>query len=306
MSEVFHRNQIMENQIAEMSDKLKPLQDDYDWGYPKGHFYSSVHSLGDLEDYLSVKKREEATFSDAMPTFSSKRLVKEFNSVKKYFKDFRYSLEDDGKSRFYVNNVSLGSMDSLMLFSMIRAKKPKKIIEIGSGFSSGLIIDINEKYFNDSIDITFIEPFPYLLQTRMKEKDRKKYKIIEKKVQDTDLNIFKTLESGDLLIIDSTHVSKFNSDVNYEIFHILPALKAGVLVYFHDVLDGFEYPLHWLKDGWAWNEQYLLRAFLMNNRDYEIFMMTNFMTNHYPDLLKQSYKKGNTLDGGQLWIRKIR
>jgi len=103
-----------------------------------------------------------------------------------------------------------------MLFSFIRDLKPKKIIEIGSGFTSALMMDVNERYVSNNIEITFIETYPELLVSRMKLKDKEKYKIIPEGVQKVPIEKFKSLGKNDILFIDSTHVSKFNSDVNYE------------------------------------------------------------------------------------------
>jgi hypothetical protein len=293
------------DQVFAENEKLK-LEggEESTFGWPKGHFYSPVHSINDLGPYEEVANRAKAKFANTMPGFSEKRIVKEFNDIKPYFKDFNYPKDDDGKCRFYSKNVSLSLMDSLAIFSMIRKYRPKRIIEIGSGFSSGLMMETNEKYFNNKIDITFIEPYPYLLYQRMRKGDKSKYKVIPNGVQDVPLDIFKQLKKDDLLFIDSTHVSKFNSDVNYEIFDILPELNKGVIIHFHDILDGFEYSLNWLKMGWAWNEDYMLRAFLMNNKEYEILLMTNYLSNHYPELLKESYPEEDVINGGALWMRK--
>lgn len=294
---------ITENQNLK-SQNIK-LEKYYNFGWPNGHFYSPVHSIDDLEHYEKVLNRSKKKFADTMPGFSEKRIITEFNDIKTYFKEFDYPKDDDGSCRFYSNNVSLSLMDSLTIFSMIMKNKPKRIVEIGSGFSSGLMMEINEKYFDNKIDITFIEPYPQLLYERMHKGDKTRYKVIPNGVQDVPLDIFKQLKKDDILFIDSTHVSKFNSDVNYEIFDILPELNKGVITHFHDILDGFEYPLYWLDKGWAWNEQYMLRAFLMNNNDYEILLMTNYLTNHYPELLKKSYPKENVLNGGAIWLRKL-
>ena len=69
-------------------------------------------------------------------------------------------------------------------------------------------------------------------------------------------------------------VAKVGSDVNQLFFHILPGWPPGVLVHLHDITCDFEYPREWLEEGRAWNEQYLLRAFLMNNAAYRIELMT--------------------------------
>ncbi len=276
------------------------------WGWPNGHYYSPVHNLEDLNCYeeVAVKSREE--FPKSIPGFSDTEMVNQFNKLKKYFKDFDYPIEEDGKSRFYIKNCSYPITDALVLFGMIREIKPKRIIEIGSGFTSALMMDINERFFNNKIELTFVEPYPELLLSRMSEKDKKRYKVIPKKVQDVPTKVFEKLESGDILFIDSTHVSKFNSDVNYELFNILPKIKPGVTIHFHDVFDGFEYPLQWLKDGWAWNEDYLLRAFLSGNNSFKTLMMNDYMTRRHSELLLKSYERFANNCGGGLWIKKIK
>lgn len=274
------------------------------FGWPKGHYYSPVHSIDDLKPYDKVVGRSKSKFADTMPGFSEARIVKEFNDIKSYFKDFDYPGEDDGNSRFYSKNQSYPTLDALVLFSMIRKNKPKRIIEIGSGHTSGLMMDVNERFFDNKINITFIEPYTETLYQRMRKGDKSRYKVIPNGVQDVPLNVFKQLKKDDILFIDSTHVSKFNSDVNYELFDILPGLDKGVIIHFHDIFDGFVYPLGWLNWGWAWNEAYILRAYLMNNNEYEILSMNNYLENRYPELLKKSYPKEDTLFGGSLWVRK--
>ena len=81
-------------------------------------------------------------------------------------------------------------------------------------------------------------------------------------MQDVALSTFSGLRRGDILFIDSSHVAKIGSDVNHLVFTVLPALQSGVLVHFHDIFFPFEYPQAWLAEGRAWNEAYLLRAFL--------------------------------------------
>lgn len=300
-------NQTLKLENNEKADRLKFLEKDYNFGWPKGHFYSPVHSIDDLKHYEKVRNRSKGKFAKTMPGFSEKGMVKELNGIKSYFKEFDYPMDDDGSCRFYTKNVSFPMLDAVVLFSMIRKNKPKIIIEIGSGFTSGLMMGINEKYFDKKINITFIEPYPDVLYQRMRKGDKSRYKVVPNSVQDVPLDIFRQLKKDDILFIDSTHVSKFNSDVNYEIFDILPELNKGVIIHFHDVFDGFEYPLNWLNDGWAWNEDYILRAYLMNNSEYEILLMNDYLTNHHPESLKESYPKQDEgiLSGGSLWLRKI-
>ena len=125
---------------------------------------------------------------------------------------------------------------------MLRYLRPKKIIEIGSGFSSCLMLDINEIFMGNRAKCTFIEPYPELLLTLLKDTDEPQIEIIPSRLQEVDPDIFSTLSASDILFIDSTDVSKVDSDVNHIFFGILPLLQSGVYIHFHDIFYPFVYP----------------------------------------------------------------
>ncbi len=187
---------------------------------------------------------------------------------------------------------------------MIRCLKPKNIIEIGSGFSSAAMLDINEKLFNNKINITFIEPYPDVLNSLLKKTD--KINLIKSKLQNIDLKLFKILKENDILFIDSTHVSKFNSDVNYIFFNLLPVLNKNVFIHFHDIFYPFEYPKSWLEIGLAWNEAYILRAFLQYNNAFKIIFFNNYLWNFYKSLVSKKIPLFSKNSGGAIWIKKIK
>jgi hypothetical protein len=189
---------------------------------------------------------------------------------------------------------------------MLRKFKPRRIIEVGSGHSSAIMLDVNEIYGNGTHH-TFIDPDTERLDRILRPGDRASNNVIKGKVQDVDMGLFQTLERDDVLFIDSTHVSKVASDVNHIYFNILPSLKPGVLIHIHDIFSGFEYPRRWiLNRRWFWNENYLLRAFLMYNRDFEIVLFNSDLQRKMPDwfgrempecLIRQD-------DSGCIWLRK--
>src|SRR5262249_3816423 len=113
-----------------------------------------------------------------------------------------------------------------------------------------------------------------------------------------------TLGANDILFIDSTHVSKLNSDVNYELFEILPALQSGVYVHLHDILYPFEYPLDWAEEGRGWNEAYLLRAFLAYNDEFEIVLFNDLVWLRFTDDLRRDFPLWGRNPGGSIWLRK--
>jgi len=119
------------------------------------------------------------------------------------------------------------------------------MIEVGSGFSSLLIADVNTRFLNNSCKFQCIEPYPreFLVGGVAGVSE-----LIVQKVQDIPPGYFETLDEGDILFIDSSHVCKTGSDVNFLYFEILPRLKPGVLIHIHDIFLPLEYPQEWVID----------------------------------------------------------
>jgi predicted O-methyltransferase YrrM len=227
-------------------------------------------------------------------------LLKEFEI---YAKEIPFPIYETEEFRYYFNNDVFSYTDGIMLFCFLMHFKPKKVIEIGSGYSSALMLDTNNIFFNNSINLNFIEPYPDRLYHLIKESDKKHCTILEKKVQKIDTSFFMSLEKNDILFIDGSHVSKTGSDLNYLLFEVLPLLKAGVIIHFHDIFHKFEYPSNWVLEGRNWNECYLLRAFLTYNSKFKILMFNSFMHGFNKlgfENLSDCYKSF----GGSLWIKK--
>lgn len=201
-------------------------------------------------------------------------------------------------------NPSYGHFDALMLYGMLREARPRRIIEVGSGFSSAAMLDLNEKVLGGGVQFTFIDPDMIRLRKLLREGDAGRVTLIEKRVQEVPLETFATLGANDVLFIDSSHVSKIGSDVNRLYFDVLPVLAPGVLIHIHDVAGNLEYPREWLEEGRAWNEQYLLRAFLMNNAAYRIELFTGWLFNTRHDWFRERMPMC-ARGGGQIWLRKL-
>ena len=138
----------------------------------------------------------------------------------------------------------------------------------------------------------------------MKPSDAGHVRVIEQQVQDVDRALFQSLRTNDILFVDSTHVSKCGSDVNYIFFEILPLLAAGVIVHFHDIFYPFEYPRAWIHEGRAWNELYLLRAFLMHNTDYRVLLGNSYVHHRFPGWMARHYPQLLRNPGGSFWLQK--
>ena len=274
-----------------------------DCAYPSGHYYSPIVSFVDIkqrEDKIWQNVRVDGIEGINLRTEEQIKLIHEFEQ---YYAEIPFKDERQPNIRFnYVNNYYCHT-DAIVLYSVIRHFKPKRIVEIGSGFSSAVMLDTNEFFFNNEIQLTFIDPHVGRLNSILTESDQRSVEIIETDVQLVSLDLFKKLNSGDILFIDSTHVSKTGSDVNYILFEILPILEKGVLIHFHDIFYPFEYPKEWVYKGLNWNEDYIVRAFLMYNDNFKIRIFSHYLHklhHHAFEKLPLSYSDL----GSNLWIEK--
>ena len=220
------------------------------------------------------------------------------------YPEFNWNEQGCPERRFYLGQGWFKHADSICLYSMLRLFRPQRVIEVGSGFSSALMLDVNDRFLKGEMLLTFIEPYADRLEAILKRKDRSSVRIITKPVQNVALDEFKALRSGDLLFIDSSHVAKTASDVNYLFFEVIPNLAAGVLVQVHDIFWPFEYPAEWIRAGCAWNESYLVRAFLTFNESFQIVFWVPFAARAWPDVITERMPAYMINTGASLWFRR--
>ena len=272
--------------------------------YPAGHYYSPIVNVTEIkskEDIIWKKTPSDTVKGINLNTPKQLELIAELN---KYYSEIPFKAHKQENLRYYFDNEFYSYTDGIMLYNMMRHLQPKQLIEVGSGFSSALMLDVNEVFFESKIKLTFIEPYTERLESLLSEKDKTTTTIHKKFVQEVSLEEFKKLEAGDILFIDSTHVSKTGSDVNFLYFEVLPILKKGVYIHIHDVFYPFEYPKDWVYGGKNWNEDYLLKAFLMFNNAFEIKVFSHYLHTLHKEAFKDiplTYKNF----GGNIWLEKI-
>lgn len=267
---------------------------------PAGHFYSAVPSIQEREKFTS----DDQEIPNTLPGIEINDAVQMelLEQFLQYYHECQFPDNKQEGFRYHFANPAYGHTDALTLYGMIRHFKPKKVIEVGSGYSSCAMLDTNDQFFNGEIKFTFIEPYPELLRSLLDSNDN--HVVIDENVQNVDIKSFSALQKNDILFIDSTHVSKLNSDVNRIIFEILPILQEGVLIHFHDIFWPFEYPKDWVKEGRAWNEAYLLRAFLEYNTDFEILFFAHYMHLFNGEWIANNMPRYLNNQGGNIWLRK--
>lgn len=278
------------------------LKEKKQYGFPPGHFYSPIPNIEDI-------KKNEATIFNIPDqvlgiNLNTESQLELFDELKKYYHELPFCENKIDNLRYYYNNDAYSYGDAIIYYSMIRNLRPKKVIEIGIGYSSCVLLDTNEYFFDDSISCSFIDPYPEVLLSLLKDHDTSKINLINKKLQDVDINLFKDLSKGDILFIDSTHVSKVNSDVNYIFSKILPNIKKGVYIHFHDIFYPFEYPKNWIYQGWYWNECYMLKCFLQYNNSFKIKFFNTYLYQFFKEKLIKHMPLIEKNSGGSIWISK--
>lgn len=272
--------------------------------YPRGHYYSPLPDISEItsmEEGCFLKNGISCLGID-MQDNKQLTLLKKLST---YYESFNYSEKSIPLHRFHLGQEWFCHGDALILFCMMRHLRPKTVIEAGSGFSSALMLDTDQAFNEMQAKFIFIDPYPARLHSLLLPDDLSRCEIIQDKLQNINIALFQDLQANDILFIDSSHVSKFASDVNFLLFEIIPILKIGVIIHFHDVIWPFEYPIDWIIKGRAWNEAYLLRAFLQYNKNFEILMFNSYIGYVYREFLKVEMPLFLKNTGGSLWIRKV-
>lgn len=262
------------------------------------HYYEPLFNEKHLTKPLSQDRKlpgMDFNVDIQLQVLSQLNFSSELNDVKEaYINDTTFSFK----------NGSFEHGDAEFLYNMIRLKKPKRMIEIGSGQSTKIAQLAIKKNQLENASITCehicIEPYemPWLESINVD--------VIRKKVEDIDLSFFKKLEANDLLFIDSSHVIRPQGDVLFEYLELLPTLNSGVIVHIHDIFSPKDYLHSWIiNEIRLWNEQYLLEAFLTSNQEWEIIGAVNYLIHNHYDAVKDKLPQiSYDIEPGSFYILK--
>lgn len=278
------------------------------WVAP-GHYYSPIPSDADTLRALRWRAESLDAAGDG-PEFGGIDLNADrqralFKQLSGYFGDVPTGRRTDSVDgwRYEADNTMYGLADAAVYHGMLRHYAPRRVVEVGSGFSSAIALDTADRYL-DEVSFTFIEPYPQRLLGLLSPADRDRCKLLRQPVQDAGFEPYEQLEAGDFLFIDSTHVAKAGSDVNFLLFKVLPRLADGVVIHVHDVLWPLEYPEAWLREGRAWTEAYLLRAFLAYNSAFRIELFNGWLWHNEPAWIREVLPAAADQLPGGIWLSK--
>ena len=288
---------------AEASGAFEDSQVFFDFA-PPGHFYSPIPPIDEaVEHAVSVYESIPTDLPGIdLRVDEQLELAAELTTV---HQDFDPPSDQVSDRRYFADNPAFGIGDARLLQALMRHLRPKRIVEIGSGYSSALMLDVVDEHFDDEIEITFIEPYQELLRSLLRPDDLDRVEFVSDPVQQVEPSRYEALESGDVLFVDSTHVVRVGGDVTHDVFEVLPRLRPGVVVHFHDVFYPFDYSAHWIREGRLWTEAYLLRAFLQHNDAFEIMIFPHQLQLTALDRLQEVWPTAP--EGvGSLWLRRVR
>jgi predicted O-methyltransferase YrrM len=202
-----------------------------------------------------------------------------------YIAEFSPPEEPTGRDGdFYLRNLWYEDVDAEVLYAMVRHCRPKRILELGAGFStlvSAAACLANERD-GKPVELVSVDPQPRIaLQGGVAGLAR----LERRGAEELPLERFVELEPGDILFVDTSHTVKTAGEVNYLVLDVLPALTPGVVVHFHDIFLPYEYPRVFLENGMFFSEQYLLQAYLSGNRAYEVVLAAHALARDRPDEL---------------------
>lgn len=251
------------------------------------HFYQPIPYVAGLSK--SIWNNTNDVPGVALRLEQQMKLLETFKKFKSEYESLpRTKVES---SDFFLENGMFESVDAEVLYCMIRLNKPKRIVEIGGGFSTILMAEAildeqrSDPYYE--CEILTIEPYP---SSRLRAKLPSFARLIERPVETLPMATFDLLESGDILFIDSSHVLKVGGDVQFEFLRLIPRIAPGVLVHVHDIFLPDEYPAAWIRDQHRfYTEQYLLQAFLAFNDSFNVVWSGSAMASSYPEELGRAF-----------------
>jgi hypothetical protein len=290
--------------------RLEPFQAGAYEVVPRGGFdvvrhdyYSPIPDLSHLPE--NVWTRRSALGAVELGVDEALGFVEE--TLAAFITELDVPVDDPGApGSFFLANGGFDRVDAELLYAMVRAMRPRRVVELGSGYSSLLINLACRRNAAEGVQTLHHaydpHPRPHILGEALTDLSS----LTATSATDVPLGTFEELEPGDILFVDTTHTVKLASDVNFVILDVLPVLCSGVIVHFHDIFLPWEYPRAWFAEmGWYWAEQYLLQAFLAYNDCFEVLVPAHALAREHPSRLGSVVPSfTDEVQPGSMWLRR--
>jgi hypothetical protein len=252
------------------------------------------HFYWPIPDFRRLEERDWQALSKLMGVrlgFPAQlRRMREF--VTRYRSELNFPAGDTSDyAEFHLNNGFFETVDAEIAHCMVRHWKPRLMIEIGGGNTTRLAAAAMQRNAEEGRPgkLISVEPHP---DPGLRLGFPGLTELIDKPVQELPLEFFESLQEGDILFLDSSHVVTVGSDVVYEYLEILPRLRPGVIVHIHDVFLPADYPRKFVMQNLCfWGEQYMLQAFLSFNHSFEVLWSSSALQFTHREELELAFPK---------------
>jgi hypothetical protein len=270
------------------------------------HYYSPIPDLRDLFARPEIWDQPSDLPGIDMNTEDQLRLMEEVFAAYLHECDFRRMPGND-PSEFYTQNDYFGYVSAVAMHSMIRHYRPRRIIEIGAGHSTRVVARAVSMNADAGSPAELIVVDPFLDQASLKGLQGIS-EFIPCRVETVHPAKLQSLQDGDLLSIDASHVVRLGGDVVFLYLEILPRLAPGVWIHIHDIFLPYDYPKHWLQQRQFWSEQYLLQAFLVYNNAFQVAWAQRYIEAVRPDVYGRIFggrtEYAENFDSYSFWLRR--
>jgi Methyltransferase domain len=222
-----------------------------------------------------------------------------------YLSEFRPQAgPSSAPGEFRLDNQTYDRVDAELLYGIVRYLGPRRYVELGSGYSTLIAWEALEANARDGRpgDLSVFDPYP---SPHVTARPELAVRLSPMGVQELPEQIVRDLGPSDVLFVDTSHTVKLGGDVNRIVLDLLPLVGPGVVVHFHDVFLPGDYSRGHVDNAHYWSEQYLLQAFLMYNREWEVLASAQAIVRAAPELVGRlipSYRAG--VSPGALWLRR--
>jgi len=235
------------------------------------HYYSPVPNIAELE-----RTRDKWAHPSKLPgvLVDLDEQVRTLRGICLPFRDEYASGVIYAEAQRRNLGPGFGPVEAQALHCVVRHLRPRTVIEVGSGLSTWCMLNALRLNQNAEPALICIEPFPAAGLQALSG-----IELMKTAVQDVDPALFERLEPSDVLFIDSSHSVKPLGDVNYLVLEVLPRLKSGVAVHFHDIYLPYDYPRDLFHNFFSATETSLVRAYLIYNSRMRILFCLSHL--HY-------------------------
>lgn len=301
----------VEAQRVALEKELKELRGEAEinrerlWA-PPGHYYSPITDPNDPRVRQTEILNLHALSVCPDLGLDEPAMIRLLGWLGEHASHFPFSPGSTPEWRYFTGNGHFGHADGAVMFSMLMEYKPARCIEFGCGFSSLLIMDVNDHFFEQSMELSLYDPRPDIVLSLLAPHDPYRELVKARRSSEIPDAAFQALGRGDLLSLETSHVAKTGSDLTDLLFRVLPLLAPGVLIHIHDIFYPFEYPEAWaVQDNRSWNEAYLLRAFLQFNRQFRVLFFNNLIVRKYFDEVGAAFPGLEDTHASSIWIEKL-